>query len=473
MRVININKKLYMRIHPVWLLNEFYKLTRNILALYLFIKFAIPNNFINKEYCIFFIFFIIVYSSVSILLYWKNFKFKSGINLEIVEGTFVKKKRHIPINNILGYSEKSNLLEKIFKLSSLDIKIQTTDNEKVLTIPIISKENSEILKRNIDLNGMTNNDDESSAYEKPYLTIKRNELIKGGISSTSLIIFILFLYSIYEKVSSHIKVNWTDMLKINDIEKNPLILVIILVVLIILSFTYSIVKVWVKYRNFKLFVNKNYVHTIWGFFTMSTNTISKKHISAIIVKSNLIQQLCRIERIIVISMDSDNQSNGTNILIPFLKSNNGILHVNHILDEGISTKKMKKVPFKGVIPRIIRASFALIFLVFLAYVFKEVWYIYILLFIFLFFAQALTPFFSEFKCSDEKIVYIKRGVSKELFYISLCNINEIKITESFIQRFLGLTSLELICKSNPLYKKKIKDIKKEDTLNIVRKFKSI
>lgn len=462
----------YMKIHPLWVVLEIYKLIRNILALYIFCAFVLKKIiFINTYVYLIIIIIIFFYSLSSIILSWVHFKFKLDYSsIDIITGKIIKNKRHIPLDSVIGYSEKSSLWERIFKLSSIEIKIKTTNNDKRLVIPIISKENANQIKKYLDSVKLKDSKDMAfNYYNLTRYTMKKDQLIKGGLSSVSLVLFILFLYSLYEKVNDYITFDVNNIF--NTLEKSNYYIFIILILLIVLSNIYSVTKTFIKYGEFELFLNSKDIHTTWGTFSKNNNTISKNHISAFILKASYLQQAFKINQLSVINMDSSKEKNSVNIIMPYSNIEQSIKILSDITNKKISFNNMHKIPFSGLISKILRTFFAWFTLTVFMYIFNETWYIFAFLILIIFSNQLLKSLFSKIKYDDQEIIKQQQGFTKEIFITNFHNISEIQLKESFVQKFLGVSTLKIFCQATPLYKISIYDISNKDAYNIINIFK--
>lgn len=461
----------FMRIHPLWLLIELIKVIRNVIALYAFLYFS--SKYINLigMFRVYIVSVVFIYSTFSLLLYWKNFKFRiNKKQLEIQKGKLFSTISYIPIDSITGYSEHYNLIEKVFNLSSITVKLQSTDEERDMKIPVIDQNKALIIKKNID--GFINEKHENTTREQrmPFFSLSKSQLMKGSISSISIIVFLIFLYSLYEKVNEYKNIDiWINFIKEKG-QENNIYMILIILGLLILSLLYAIIKTLLKYGNFKLHLEKDKIHTSWGIFPKINNTINKKYISAIIIKSSLLQQLFKIENIEVINMDSDKENVKPNTLTPFIEREKTLSYINDVLEWDINGNNFYKIPIKSIMPKLIRSSFIWLSCLILSFFFDKTWYLYIFFLIYILLSQLLQIFLSGFLYSKDQIIFLNRGIKKEKTIISYSKINELKISQSYIQSYLDLYSIEVIIKASPIYKVKLQDISKKHIENIRQQF---
>lgn len=338
-----MREKSFMRIHPLWLIIELIKVLRNVITMYIFLYFIGKYVEFIEVFKIYVVIIIFIYSVVSIMFYWRNFKFRiEKNNLEIYKGKFFSTASYIPLDSVTGYSEHYNFLERLFNLSSLTIKLQTTDEEKDLKVPVINKEKSQLLKSSIDQFSMKEITDKTEHEQVPFFTLSKSQLVKGSISSASIIVFLIFLYSLYEKINEYKNIDtWINIIKEKG-QESFLYMMIIILTLIILSLVYGFIKTSVKYGNFELYLTEDKICTTWGVFSKINNNITKRYISAIIIKASLLQQLFKIENIEVINMDSDKENIKSNTLTPFIETNNTIKYIKDILGYEIINKNLDR-----------------------------------------------------------------------------------------------------------------------------------
>lgn len=244
----------FIRIHPIWLLIEIFKIGRNCIVIYFFLLFL--NNWINISSIVTYTLVTIVftYSIISMFLYWKNFRvFVLENKIIIQKGTFIKTLTHLNHDKITGIDERNNILEKIINLNSLVIKVNSIDNDESITIPKISQKNISKIKNSFNITS----DENSQKPDDIYFKTDSLDLFKNSLSSFNIIIFFFFLYSIYSTVSDYINVNWILVIIKNLSLNNSFSIIITTVILLLLTYVYTLIKISIRYKNFTLINKQN------------------------------------------------------------------------------------------------------------------------------------------------------------------------------------------------------------------------
>lgn len=415
--------------------------------------------------------FIILIGLVLIIkqgLYWYNFSLKFNSNvLTIREGGMFVRERRIQFNDIEGYNEKANVLEKIFGLSSLILKVEKNTNEKNIILPYIKNDYINIIKSNITVekDKLVNN------QNKYYYKVSFKQILKGSMTSLNILVFFTFFYTIYENVNSIFnfdnEINIVKKLYLTNL--TSIFIGTTLVLLLIILF--GIFKNFIQFGDFKLTDNKNFIYTNWGIFLHYDNAIDKRQISAIHIQSTFWQRFFKIHKISVINLNSKNENLETNILIPFIEKNK----INEILNTLFKVKLDNFIYYKltkfSVFTKLIRTSWSwLIVLPVCLYFFRDYWLIFIFLILLVLFSQIFQVFFNKYYYTNKLLIYQHSGISTSEYIINFDNIEDVVITQNFIQKLFKVCSTSIVIKDSPPKKIKMHDIYEKHAYNIAMNF---
>ncbi len=445
----------YKRNHISFIVEEIIK---SIKSIFIFIIIAITNI---DEGGIYVILGLIVLSILKSLIKWFTVKFTINNN-EIIyyAGLINKKKLEIPLDKINTIDINRNIIDRLFKVSSL--KIDTGAVKEIgqeIKLKINEKDAYEL--RDI-INGLENkiiNDNSKSPEDinknSLYKTITFKEILIYALSKSKIfwaiggVFFIIdFIFNLEETFNLSITNNVVDNI---DIEKAFSIgllrfvligILIFIVIYIFISIIYIIFE-FVRLYNFTLINDQNDIKIKYGLLTIKEYSIPKDKIYAIRYKQNILQQLFKISQVEVVTIGYGDEKNEQAILYPMADRT----FINSILKLLLPSFEFNgdiNKPSKGVLSRFIikRSVILILFLIVPLYFIIPNTILTIKIFIFsiLFLYNALLGYLNYKNTS--------LGVNKELIIASSGSIE--KVTSVIKQEYLQ--SVEI--KENPFQRKK-------------------
>lgn len=460
-----------IRIHQIWLLIELLKIGRNCIVIFFFLLFL--NNWININIIVIYIIISIVllYSTISMLLFWKNFKvFVLENKIIIQKGTFIKNIVHLNHDKITGIDEKNNILEKMINLNSIVIKVNSINNDESITIPKIDQKNIKKIKNSFNII----NDENSQKPDDIYFKTDIIDIFKNSLSSFNIIIFFLFLYSIYSTISDYINIDWIlIMIKTLSLNNSFSIMISIFTILL-LTYIYTLIKTLIRYKNFTLVNHENTLIINSGVLSRMKVTILKSSISAIIIKSTVVQNLLNFEEIKVIGMnpkDKDRKKTEEEIL-PFSKKSDSIKHLRELLSYNIENEEFHKIKNKIFLLKWIRKSFYFIFSIPFIVIFNN-FYLNIFLYSLYLYSviyQLVYVLFTSYSFSKSHFIFRKNSMNIEHIIIPYKDIEEIIIKQTLFQKMFKVGSLVIVNKAIPVKKFTFLDIPIIELLKIQNLF---
>ncbi|WP_238597585.1 PH domain-containing protein [Staphylococcus edaphicus] len=459
----------YAQIHPSWLLMQ----TANIIVrcvIYMFALSFLQRLFqftdTTKYLLLIFIALLLIINS---LLYWKNFRlFFNQEKLTIREGGLLKKERQINFGNIEGFNEKTNILERLFKLSSLTLKVEANSNEKKIVLPFIKKREIAEIKNSIS----STKDPTNSVINNYVYIMNYHQILKGSFASLNLILFFTFMYTIYKNISDFLNVsdfvhqlqdlyfeNWTNIFMGS-------------LIIILLTFLFGVLKNMLLFGNFKLSNHSKHIDTVWGYISNYHNSVDKAGISAINIKSSFWQKLFNINQINVININSNNKDIETNIIFPFIETDKINNHLNLLFNLDLYNIHFYKLKRSAIFVKLLRTCWSWsVLLPVVLYFFKNYSLIIYLLILLIISSQILQTFFNKYSYSSDLLVFKNSGLSLSQYIVNLQDIEDLIFSQSFLQRKFNLCSVTVVIKDNPPRKIKMTDIYDLHAQELIKYFK--
>lgn len=282
------------------------------------------------------------------ILYYKLSSYELKENeIVCVRGVLFKKKSIVEYKKIHAINSKQNFIEKMFKLSTLQVDSGSTNTAHSAEIQIIedeliveelmkkikAKQNGEELSINIydseTIIEQNNNETLKSIYD---FTSKRKVIY------TLLQICAIVVVSIISIILLAIVLGVLRIL--NQVDTSTFLMIIVIAILIfviieVIGFIFGLIGSLLAYHNFNLIRTKNNIEVSYGLVTRVNNSFKYNKIRAIRITQSLIQRIFNFSTIKVevigytMASNDENGSYGTGLLVPLCKTS----EVNSILNE--------------------------------------------------------------------------------------------------------------------------------------------
>ena len=280
------------------------------------------------------------------ILYYKLSSYELKENeIVCVRGVLFKKKSIVEYKKIHAINSKQNFIEKMFKLSTLQVDSGSTNTAHSAEIQIIEDELivEELMKK---IKAKQNGEDINTNDTETIIEQNNNETLKSIYDFTSkrkviytlLQIFAIVIISIIAIIVLTIVLGVLRIL--NHVDTSTFLTIIVIAILIfviieVIGFIFGLIGSLLSYHNFNLIRTKNNIEVSYGLVTRVNNSFKYNKIRAIRVTQSLIQRIFNFSTIKVevigytMASNDENGSYGTGLLVPLCKTN----EVNSILNE--------------------------------------------------------------------------------------------------------------------------------------------
>ncbi|MED1425223.1 PH domain-containing protein [Bacillus altitudinis] len=462
------------RLHPLWMLFELLKSIKGFIffCIFLSVLFGFSSISIFSKLGFLIIVIFIIYKVITILLEWKHFGYDlSEEELYLEKGRFITVKRHFPINSIQGVNQTSTFFHRFFDLTSLLIDVGSSNNDHVVKLHMITTSEALSIKKHLTKKGSINANVESE-FEKPiqqraqklHYEIQMKEIFIASLTSLRLLFFLLLLYSAYSEINQFLSLEkYIDSL-ISFVKSSPMTIILSVFLLIILSILYGILKTYLQYGGFKLSSDKTRLYIEKGKLNITDFSIPKEKIEALYFTSSFIQKLLSIVKVKIISSTEVNDENvkSPNILFPFINKNLANKLVSDIFPSIRLETNMKRIPWYSIIPKLFRSViFWCLTPALLLFFRNDLWYISIFISVVFLLIQLFSSLYSSYSCNDHYLQIKKGGLTDRLLITHKYNIERLIISETLIQRKLGLASIKIVNRAKPTKTTIMHDLPKE------------
>ncbi len=241
---------------------------------------------------------------ILLIAYFKYLKFTFYIHQQefiLNEGIFSKTQLTIQLHKIQQVNINQTLLQKIFKVYSLQIDTAGTAKNEV-NIKAITEQAAYSLKEHLLYK--KDNLIETKAIaeittpksETTFLKISANTLLKVGITSNydqTLALILLFVFSVYDRVKDFLKIFKNYEEDVTAVVNKGFTLFSASILFAIIIFTVlvvNIIRTFVKYFEFEISKHKNSLSISSGLFAKKTTLINPNKVQIVSYSQNYFQK---------------------------------------------------------------------------------------------------------------------------------------------------------------------------------------
>lgn len=470
------------RYHPLIMLFDISQLIKNAIFLVIslsMLKFASQSSYSIIGKALFFSIFAM--SAISIIFKWFTHKYKiDDACFHIYNGFLSKTVQTIPFTKIQNINRHASLLHRIFNVTSISFETSMTGEGSSIKFEVISKSEAdrmEALVRDqlITIKSQQGILSEVNVREKMnhqnrtiHFKPQKKDIIKASLTSLSFLACIPLLGSFFLKINEFL-----DLEKIiTEIARGSIGAVILIIVFTILfSAIFGIVTTYLKYGNYKISSDDRYIHITKGIVEQTAYSISKEKVQAIEVKQTIMKRLLGLAEVkltCVADLSSEENKHEIHSLYPYLPVQRAYEIVSEMLPSYEVSQKMSCLPKRFFWVRLIGQSWLWIIAIFLLYYNKisfykieNLWVLSVILFIFFILLRIQGFFQTRFALNSHFIQFKKGYLTTSLFVSKREKIIEVSISQSFIQKRLGLASITTSNRSKPIHFAGVDDVPAE------------
>jgi len=244
---------------------------------------------------------------------------------------------------------------------------------------------------------------------------------------------------------------------------------IIIIVLVIISATFGIVRTFLKYGKYQISSDHDRIYITKGVIEETTFSISKEKVQAIEIKQSLMKRLLGLAEVKLTSAGSLSSGEDTleiNSLYPFLPVKRAYKMVSEILPSYEVTTKMTRLPRKSLWVRLFKPSWIWIIATAVLFYFKpsilkveQAWWILSAVLFILIAVSRLLDFCNTRYILNDQFIQFKTGsLTTSLFVTKRDKIIEVKVTRNIVQQMVGLASIGTINRAKPVHHAGVDDV---------------
>ncbi|MBD1373547.1 PH domain-containing protein [Hazenella sp. IB182357] len=466
------------RHHPLLMLIHLWTLAKRFIffVVYLFvIKADSESSFIIYGRIIIFAAFGIMV--ITIIWTWFTHKYKlDHKSFHLYKGIFIKSEQTIPFSKIQNVHRHTSYFHRVFKVTSIHFETGMTGEETTVKFEVISHIEADRLEAHIkstDGDALTTDD----VKDTKHANLNRNihfeptkmDILKASFTSLSFLILIPLVGSFYSKINGIFHMEKEAKGVFMNIISSEWMVTIIIMVLVIASVTFGIVRTFLAYGKYQISSDHDRIYITKGVIEETSFSISKEKVQAIEIKQSIMKRLLGLAEVKLTSagsFSSDEETLEINSLYPFLPVKRAYDMVSEILPSYEVKQKMIRLPRKSLWVRLIKPSWIWFIATAILFYFRpsilkveQAWWILsAVLFILIAVLRLLEFMNTRFILNNQFIQFKTGGMTTSLFISKRDKIIEVKVTRNIIQQMIGLASIGTIHRAKPVHHAGVDDV---------------
>ncbi|CAB1244886.1 PH domain-containing protein [Clostridium sp. MT-14] len=398
------------------------------------------------------------------LMWRKNFFIIRESSIYHQEGIFNIKKVEIPFKRINTIDVSQKFIERVFKVATIKIDTGDTSNKGSELKFTLKRTRTDQLRDILLKRGTIDNE---SQEKKPY-TVKPRELIVYSLISNSVLKGIGMLFVAQQFFDQYLKnfvsVNtslYVDELKREDIYHAVYTISFIVLGLIFISMILSIIYVFFKYYDFKMWSNGDKIYIKYGAVNRKSYSFDREKIKGIHIKQTFLMQFFGFFTMEIESIGYGDEKEEKAILYPMCTNSLKDQIIEDVLCEfkyiGEITKPNKNAGFRFFYKKIIFWAVTVLICLFI----KPEFAVFTLILLLLLMIIGYLEFKNTAFGTDKNLIYMAyHGFNKTQSVLKMTAVQSLTVSHTYFQHRRGFCDYSIILYSSNAGKiLKVKNLK--------------
>ncbi|MUV36752.1 UPF0699 transmembrane protein YdbT [Lentibacillus sp. JNUCC-1] len=470
------------RMHPMKIVSSMIKILRdNIIFIFIFfiVNFGLDVPTYINVFRILFLLYITVNVIHSILSWWKTTYEIREDTIHIRSGVFQKKHNTIPLAEIQNITWETPAYFRPFKVTSIRLETSAASDSASVNLDAITNEQAEAIEElatdykaaqpeTTETETHEASDDfeqkQASSPEKQARTVHfvptTRDLIKASFLSFSFLALIPLIAVGYQNLERIVDIDDKAIGVYSFLTSSWLITAITLVVLAAVFIAFGVVSTFLKYGKYEIASDDERIFIHRGILSVKAFSIRKANVQAIQVSQTPPKKLLRLAEVKLISAGSmEGESEDISTLYPFLPVKRASSLVAELLPHLPVQEATQKLPRQALWPRMLRVPwFGLIAAGALLWFKIEWWSVLIPFFFFIYLSRYFNYRNTRYVWDETGIHFKNGGIWTQHFVTNRKKIIEIEISQSLLQRRLGLATITTVNRVKPVHHEQLEDL---------------
>ncbi|WP_203333607.1 PH domain-containing protein [Planococcus beigongshangi] len=466
------------RYHPAYLLVELFGFLRNSFFFILFL--FILNYDVTEGWVYWAKYVFLVAAAFTIgkifLSWWLNTYEITPASITLREGVFVKKVRTIAFDRVQNKKTATTFIHNWFGLTSLTLETGTASEDASVRFPVLKRQEADEIVRVIE-SGTSNvlltavsEDKEEMEIEttapvkterREYFRSTKKDTLRAAFTSLSFLAIFPILLALYFQID--------DFFSIEDEAENAVfffvdhlwLLAPLFIAAILISSVIGYVQTTIRYGNYRIEADSDRIYISRGVGQVHTFTIKRNKVQAIQIEQPLLKRVWGIVEIKLISAEALSVGEGpaTNSLYPFMKTKDAYRLLNELLPQYTVQDQLQRLPRNTIWLKVLRPYYFTAIALVALWIFQPgILWVAGIVFLLSLGSRLFEYFFTRYAIEGDSIQIRTGGFTTTTFITRRERIQEIKVSQSRLQRAFGVGSLGFTNRAKPIHVSSIQDV---------------
>jgi putative membrane protein len=300
-----------------------------------------------------------------------------------------------------------------------------------------------------------------------HFTPMKRDVIKASFTSLSFLVLVPLILSVYFQADKFLDLEKRTEGIFSAVLGSGWLIAAIVILLVISSITFGIVKVYLQYGKYEISSDVERIYIRQGVLEETSFSIFKGNVQAVAIEQSMLKRMLGIAEVKLISAGSlADDDVEISSLYPFLPKDRAYEMITEMLPSYRITKQLSKLPRQSLWMRMIRpvwfwvpAAIALIYFKPEVWGLQQAWWLAVIVLCLVVYTFVFFDYKNTRYTLSDKFIQIKKGSMATSEFISTRGkIIKVKTSINPLQRRLGLASIEIVNRANPVRHTDLHDI---------------
>jgi putative membrane protein len=455
------------RYHPAIIIVELVSSAKNLLGFYILLFLLKANSTAGWVLWGRYALLIATIGSVlSIVAKWSFNRYKLETkSIIFTEGLFVKKQKTVDWNRIHSHRTHTTFIHRWFGLTSVTMETGTSGENAQFEFPVITKEEKErILSHLEQKQGMGEIEEGKTTERTVHFQTTRNDMFKASFTSLSFLAIFPLLSAIYFNLADFFAIEESAESAWHYLLNHIWILAVLFLVAMVLSFLIGFLKTSIKYGNYVISDDHEWIYIEKGIGNEVSFSIPKNKVQAVRVEQSIIKRILGLVSIKLISAgSSEGQAEEISSFYPFMPKRKAYAVLHTILPHYPVKEEMERFPLKVLWLKLIQPYYLTITSVAGLWFFKVEWlWMAVIVFVISVLLRILDHYFTSYTRHGQIVQIRKGGWLNETFVTHRDRIQQVTVQHSWLERKFNVATITFSNRANPTHESLLFGVSSEE-----------
>ncbi|MEK4563556.1 PH domain-containing protein [Alkalihalobacillus sp. FSL R5-0424] len=409
---------------------------------------------------------LVALSIVSAILQWFHFRYTfTETELQIKKGGLVRKEQYIQYHRIQNVSRATNLIGKIFRVTTVKLETEAQDDATV-HLKMVTHSQANAIQTFLEWKSNHKTQDtlstEVAAPSKAlHYKVTKKELVKASFTSFSIVALIPILMTIFFNIDEVFPLDGHVNRVTSFLWDHWIWLTFAIICLLMISCLFGVITTFLQFGRFEVRSDEKRIYIKKGIIQEKENAILKSKVQGVVVSKSLIRRWFGMAKVKLVCAGGEGWEDDSEsaVIFPFISVKRIPELLPEIIPGFVYHQPERKLPRRALRVKLLRPSYFWIIVTVVIVIFwSNLWYLSLILLALIGLSRLMDFYFTRYQITESMTQFEVGGVFNELTTTSMNKVEEVKVTRSWLQRRFGLASIQVATRGKPIHIIMIHDI---------------